>query len=79
MSTSTRGFASMPPELRSAVARRGGIKAHASGHAHQWDIETAKVAGRRGGYESGKVRRRQAKEKQSAAVRSRHTGTPDQD
>jgi general stress protein YciG len=67
----------MPPELRSAVARRGGIKAHALGRAHQWDIETAKVAGRRGGYESGKVRRRQAKEKKSAAVRSRDTGIPD--
>jgi general stress protein YciG len=77
MSTSNRGFASFNKEQLKEVARRGGIKAHASGHAHQWDIETAKVAGRRGGYESGKVRRRQAKEKQGAAVRSRHPGIPD--
>ena len=53
MSTATRGFASMPKELRRAVARRGALAAHASGHAYEWTSETAREAGRRGGVASG--------------------------
>jgi len=44
-----RGFAAMDPEQQKAIARKGGIAAHESGHAHEWDREQAREAGRRGG------------------------------
>ncbi len=44
-----RGFASMSPEKRAAIAASGGKAAHASGNAHQFTTEEAKVAGSKGG------------------------------
>lgn len=44
-----RGFASMTPEKRKAVASAGGRAAHAKGTAHQWTSEAARAAGRKGG------------------------------
>lgn len=52
-----RGFASMSPEKRSAIASQGGKAAHAKGTAHQWSAEEAKAAGRKGGLKSRKNRR----------------------
>lgn len=45
-----RGFAAMDPEKQKAIARKGGISAHASGRAHQFTSEQAREAGRKGGY-----------------------------
>jgi general stress protein YciG len=44
-----RGFAGMDPERQKEIASRGGRAAHAKGTAHQWDVEAARVAGRKGG------------------------------
>jgi general stress protein YciG len=44
-----RGFAAMAPELRSAIARKGGKAAHAAGTAHQFTSDEAREAGRKGG------------------------------
>lgn len=44
-----RGFASMDRERQRAIASKGGRAAHASGHAHQWNSQEARVAGRKGG------------------------------
>jgi general stress protein YciG len=47
--TGGRGFASMSETRRREVAREGGRSAHARGHAHTFDSEEARQAGRRGG------------------------------
>jgi len=44
-----RGFATMTPEQRSAIASKGGKAAHRLGRAHQFTSEQAKVAGAKGG------------------------------
>lgn len=43
-----KGFASMTPERRRAVASRGGKEAHRKGKAHEWTSETAQLAGKKG-------------------------------
>ena len=43
-----RGFASMDPEARRALAVAGGKKAHALGKAHQWTKAEASAAGKKG-------------------------------
>ncbi len=49
ISLSRRGFASMSPEKRKAIASKGGKTAHLRGVAHQWTAEEARMAGRKGG------------------------------
>lgn len=44
-----RGFASLTPERRREIARKGGRAAHAAGTAHQFTSAEAKVAGAKGG------------------------------
>ena len=44
-----RGFASMDPERQRKIASQGGKAAHASGNAHEFDINEAREAGRKGG------------------------------
>ncbi|HEX7815105.1 stress-induced protein [Dyella sp.] len=44
-----RGFARLSPEQRAQIARRGGLAAHASGHAHEFDTREARLAGHKGG------------------------------
>jgi hypothetical protein len=39
----------MSVERRREIASMGGKAAHASGNAHQWTSETARVAGKKGG------------------------------
>ncbi|MGE8283708.1 MAG: KGG domain-containing protein [Stenotrophomonas lactitubi] len=47
--TSNRGFASMDEDKQRAIASKGGRAAHASGNAHQFSPDEARVAGRKGG------------------------------
>jgi hypothetical protein len=47
--TSQRGFASMDDEKQREIASKGGKAAHESGHAHEFDSEEAREAGRKGG------------------------------
>jgi general stress protein YciG len=44
-----RGFASMDVSKRRAIASKGGKAAHALGSAHEFTVEEARVAGRKGG------------------------------
>ena len=44
-----RGFAAMTAEQRREIARKGGRAAHMVGGAHEWNAETARAAGRKGG------------------------------
>jgi general stress protein YciG len=45
----TGGFASMDPNKQRAIASRGGKAAHAQGRAHEFTVEEARSAGRKGG------------------------------
>jgi general stress protein YciG len=45
-----RGFASMLPEKQREIASKGGRAAHEKGAAHQWTVDEARSAGRKGGY-----------------------------
>jgi len=47
--SSNRGFASMDEDKQRAIASKGGRAAHASGNAHQFSPDEARVAGRKGG------------------------------
>lgn len=44
-----RGFAAMDRELVKAIARKGGLAAHAAGTAHEFSSDEARTAGRKGG------------------------------
>jgi general stress protein YciG len=49
MGRGLRGFASMSPDKVREIASMGGRAAHASGMAHEWSTEQARMAGRKGG------------------------------
>lgn len=44
-----RGFAGMDPEKQREIASKGGKAAHESGNANQFDSDSAREAGRKGG------------------------------
>lgn len=44
-----RGFAAMDREKRREIASMGGRRAHRIGTAHEWTVEEAREAGRKGG------------------------------
>ena len=53
-----RGFASMKPEQVRTIASQGGKAAHrAERKPHEWNPETARAAGRKGGQASAAARR----------------------
>jgi general stress protein YciG len=56
VSIKDRGFASMDPEKRREIARKGGKAAHEKGTAHEWTPEEAREAGRKSGVRMGSVR-----------------------
>ena len=47
-----RGFACMSPEAQRAIASKGGKASHASGAGHEWNKESATIAGKKGGQAS---------------------------
>ena len=47
-----RGFASMSPEKQRSIASKGGKAAHAIGKAYEWNSETGRIAGIKGGLAS---------------------------
>lgn len=57
--TTRRGFAAMDEAARREVASRGGRAAHTAGTAHEWTIEEARLAGRRGGQRTQEKHRRE--------------------
>jgi general stress protein YciG len=44
-----RGFAAMDPETQRAIASKGGKAAHSHGAAHEFTVDEARKAGRKGG------------------------------
>ena len=44
-----RGFAAMDPSKQREIAAKGGKSAHAKGVGHEWNVEAAREAGRKGG------------------------------
>ena len=48
MEKSRRGFAAMDPEKQRAIASKGGRTAHELGKAHEFTVEEARAAGRKG-------------------------------
>ncbi|MDB5266233.1 MAG: hypothetical protein JWN89_48 [Parcubacteria group bacterium] len=46
---SNRGFAGMDRDKQREIASEGGRVAHERGNAHEWDSESAREAGRKGG------------------------------
>lgn len=44
-----RGFASMDDDKQRDIASKGGHAAHESGHAHEFDSNEAREAGKKGG------------------------------
>jgi general stress protein YciG len=51
-----RGFASMDPVKQREIASLGGKAAHKKGTAHEWNSETGKIAGQKGGRAFHKIR-----------------------
>jgi len=49
MAKANRGFAAMDPEKQRAIAKKGGKVAHEKKVAHEWTVDEARVAGRKGG------------------------------
>jgi general stress protein YciG len=49
VSKSKRGFASMDPKKVSEIASKGGKEAHRLGRGYEFDHDSAKAAGRKGG------------------------------
>ncbi len=69
MAKQDRGFASMDPEKQRRIASKGGKAAHAKGRAHEWTVEEAREAGRKGGSAS----HRQAQEQTPPQAESEAT------
>lgn len=55
-----QGFASMSPEKQRTIASNGGKAAHAKGTAHQFSVEEARAAGKKGGAKVSQDRARMA-------------------
>jgi uncharacterized protein len=65
-----RGFASMNPEKHREIASKGGRAAHMKGTAHEWTVEEAAAAGRKGGQISRGGRGRLTPEEKAAQEES---------
>jgi uncharacterized protein len=63
-----RGFAAMDRSLVQSIARKGGKAAHATGRAHEFTSEEARVAGHKGG-KASHARRRAQRESEGGASR----------
>lgn len=70
-SKSRKGFASMDPERRREVARRGGQTTHRLGKAHQFTPEQARAAGKKGGRSVSRDRAHMAEIGLKGAISSR--------
>jgi general stress protein YciG len=57
MAKEDRGFASMDRNKQKEIASKGGRAAHLKGTAHEWSVDEAREAGRKGGLASHKKRR----------------------
>lgn len=56
VTTNKSNFKLMDPIKQREIARKGGKASHAIGHAHEWDSEAARIAGRKGALVNRKKR-----------------------
>lgn len=63
---SSRGFASMDPKKQREIASKGGKAAHRKGTGHEWTVDEAREAGRKGGMAARNRRTPQPQQPQSA-------------
>jgi uncharacterized protein len=54
----------MDPEKQRSIASKGGRAAHEKGHAHEWTVDEAREAGRKGGAASHRQGVRQDNDRQ---------------
>jgi len=54
----------MDPEKQRSIASKGGKAAHEKGHAHEWTVDEAREAGRKGGAASHRNVERQQQDRQ---------------
>jgi general stress protein YciG len=54
-----QGFASMNRERLAEITAAGGRAVQAAGTGHQWDVEQARAAGRKGGLKSAERRKQE--------------------
>lgn len=72
-----RGFASMDPARQREIASKGGKASHAKGTAHEWSIDEARAAGRKGGMTSQNRRGARIREQEDAVMKKLHPETSD--
>lgn len=65
-----KGFGLLAPEVLREIARKGGVAAHAVGAAHEYTVEEAIVAGRKGGLASAAKSRATREAARKAAGRA---------
>jgi general stress protein YciG len=58
-----RGFAAMSPEKQRAIASMGGKASHEQGSGHEWNKETARLAGMKGGRATRAKTKREGEQK----------------
>ena len=75
MAKQDRGFASMDPEKQRRIASKGGKAAHAKGRAHEWTVEEAREAGRKGGSASHRQAQNPAARPESEMTSGENTFT----
>ena len=76
MAKQDRGFASMDPEKQRRIASKGGKAAHAKGRAHEWTVDEAREAGRKGG--SASHRRHETETSQQPPPMEQHEPAADE-
>jgi general stress protein YciG len=71
-----QGFAVMDPKLVRQISRKGGKAVHKQGKAHEWTKDTARIAGRKGGLASAKLRKeRELQQREAERVAEQETET----
>jgi general stress protein YciG len=66
-----RGFAAMSREKQREIARRGGRAAHQKGTAHEFNVDEARAAGRKGGVAVSKNREHMSRIGRTGGLSSR--------
>jgi len=66
----------MDPEKQRRIASKGGKAAHAKGRAHEWTVEEAREAGRKGGSASHRQAQTPPSQAESAPDEANFTHTP---
>jgi general stress protein YciG len=74
-----RGFGAMSAEQQREIARKGGVAAHARGSAHEFSVDEARAAGKKGGQTVSRDREHMARIGRQGGRRARanRSATPE--